>query len=101
MDIDMAVLRGLEREKEIPFAVVVEAIEQALLVAYQREDRASTDARVELDRRTGDEIIALFERLNAGGTTLVIVTHDPHVAGRARRRVEMADGLVVSGGEPS
>ena len=55
----------------------------------------------ELDRRTGDEIIALFERLNAGGTTLVTVTHDPHVAGRARRRVEMADGLVVSGGEPS
>jgi hypothetical protein len=29
MDIDMAALRGLEREKEIPFEVVVEAIEQA------------------------------------------------------------------------
>jgi putative ABC transport system ATP-binding protein len=49
----------------------------------------------ELDRRTGDEIIALFERLNADGTTLVIVTHDAHVAERARRRVEMADGVVV------
>jgi putative ABC transport system ATP-binding protein len=49
----------------------------------------------ELDRRTGDEIIALFERLNADGTTLVVVTHDMHVAERARRRVEMADGLVV------
>ncbi|HEY0017720.1 MAG TPA: ABC transporter ATP-binding protein [Longimicrobium sp.] len=54
----------------------------------------------ELDRRTGDEIITLFERLNADGTTLVIVTHDPHVAQRAGRRVEMADGLVVRDGGP-
>ncbi|HEV2147765.1 MAG TPA: ABC transporter ATP-binding protein [Longimicrobiaceae bacterium] len=52
----------------------------------------------ELDRRTGDEIIALFERLNADGTTLVVVTHDPGVAGHARRRVEMADGVVVDDG---
>ena len=52
----------------------------------------------ELDRRTGDEIIGLFERLNADGTTLVIVTHDPHVAARAGRRVEMADGVVVRDG---
>ncbi|HEX6746059.1 MAG TPA: ABC transporter ATP-binding protein [Longimicrobium sp.] len=52
----------------------------------------------ELDRRTGEEIIALFERLNADGTTMVIVTHDAHVAGRARRVVEMADGLIVGDG---
>jgi ABC-type lipoprotein export system ATPase subunit len=49
----------------------------------------------ELDRRTGDEIIALFERLNADGTTMLVVTHDPHVASSARRVVEMADGLIV------
>ena len=54
----------------------------------------------ELDRRTGDEVIGLFERLNADGTTLVVVTHDPHVAERAGRRVEMADGRVVRGGMP-
>ena len=52
----------------------------------------------ELDRRTGEEIIALFDRLNADGTTMMIVTHDPGVAGRARRVVEMADGLIVSDG---
>ncbi|HEU0051678.1 MAG TPA: ABC transporter ATP-binding protein, partial [Longimicrobium sp.] len=52
----------------------------------------------ELDRRTGAEIIALFERLNADGTTMVIVTHDGAVAGRAPRVVEMADGVVVNDG---
>ena len=52
----------------------------------------------ELDRRTGEEIIALFERLNADGTTMVIVTHDSGVARRAGRVVEMADGLIVSDG---
>jgi ABC-type lipoprotein export system ATPase subunit len=52
----------------------------------------------ELDRRTGQEIIELFERLNADGTTMMIVTHDSAVARHARRVVEMADGLVVSDG---
>lgn len=49
----------------------------------------------ELDRRTGDEVIDVFERLNAGGATLVVVTHDPHIAERAGRVVEMADGRIV------
>ena len=49
----------------------------------------------ELDRRTGEEILGVFERVNGEGTTLVVVTHDIGVAGRAMRRVEMADGLVV------
>jgi len=52
----------------------------------------------ELDQRTGGEIIDLFERLNADGMSMVIVTHDAKVAGCARRVVEMADGLIVSGG---
>ncbi|MEV6284711.1 transcription termination factor NusA [Kribbella sp. NPDC051770] len=53
MDIDMAVLRSLEREKDIAFDVVVEAIEQALLVAYHRTEGAQQHARAELDRKTG------------------------------------------------
>jgi putative ABC transport system ATP-binding protein len=52
----------------------------------------------ELDRGTGAEIIALFERLNADGTTLLVVTHDSKVADGAGRVVEMADGLVVRDG---
>ena len=53
MDIDMTVLRSLEREKEISFDVLVDAIEQALLVAYHRTPGAHEDARVELDRKSG------------------------------------------------
>jgi putative ABC transport system ATP-binding protein len=49
----------------------------------------------ELDARTGAEIIALFRRLNADGTTLVVVTHDERLAAAARRVVHMQDGLIV------
>ena len=57
MDIDMAALRMLEREKEIPFDVLVNAIEQALLVAYHRTEGAHRQARVELDRKTGHVVV--------------------------------------------
>ncbi|RZS86956.1 NusA antitermination factor [Motilibacter rhizosphaerae] len=53
MDIDMAALRGLVREKEISFDLLVEAIEQALVVAYQRTEGHARRARAELDRGTG------------------------------------------------
>ena len=53
----------------------------------------------ELDARTGDEIIALFDRLNADGTTIVVVTHDEKLAHAARRIVRMADGMIVGDGE--
>jgi N utilization substance protein A len=53
MDIDMTILRSLEREKEISFDILVEAIEQALLTAYHKTPGAQGNARVELDRKTG------------------------------------------------
>ena len=53
MDIDMTILRSLEREKEISFDILVEAIEQALLTAYHKTPGAVEEARVELDRRSG------------------------------------------------
>jgi len=52
----------------------------------------------ELDARTGAEIIALFERLNRDGTTIVVVTHDEKLAQAARRVVRMADGGIVGDG---
>lgn len=57
MDIDMAALRALEREREIPMDVIVPAIEQALLTAYHRVDGALRHARVELDRKTGHVVV--------------------------------------------
>ena len=53
MDIDMGLLRSLERERDIRFDLLVQAIEQSLLVAYQRTEGHATRARVELDRKTG------------------------------------------------
>jgi putative ABC transport system ATP-binding protein len=49
----------------------------------------------ELDARTGAEMIALFERLNADGTTIVVVTHDEDLASAARRVIHMRDGEIV------
>ncbi|WP_137122917.1 transcription termination factor NusA [Segeticoccus rhizosphaerae] len=53
MDIDMAALRALERERDIPMDVIVPAIEQALLMAYHRTDGAQRLARVQLERTSG------------------------------------------------
>jgi putative ABC transport system ATP-binding protein len=49
----------------------------------------------ELDARTGQEIVSLFGRLNADGTTVVVVTHDESLARAARRIVHMRDGEIV------
>ncbi len=49
----MGALRALEREKEISFPMLVEAIESALLIAYQRTEGHQPRARVELDRKNG------------------------------------------------
>jgi putative ABC transport system ATP-binding protein len=52
-----------------------------------------------LDTRTGEEVMALLERLNAEGVAVVLVTHDREVAARARRQVRVRDGLLDA--EPS
>ena len=48
-----------------------------------------------LDSRSGEEIMLLFQRLNQEGVTMLVVTHDPRVAQHATRVVEMSDGRVV------
>jgi putative ABC transport system ATP-binding protein len=49
----------------------------------------------ELDAATGHEILELFSRLNADGTTLVVVTHDDRLAAESGRVVHMLDGRIV------
>jgi len=48
-----------------------------------------------LDRASGDEVIRTLEGLNAKGLTLMVVTHDPVIGGRAGRQVRMEDGQIV------
>jgi putative ABC transport system ATP-binding protein len=47
-----------------------------------------------LDRATGDEVVRLLEQLNAGGVTLLVVTHDAAIGARARRCLRMEDGAI-------
>ena len=49
----------------------------------------------ELDAHTGAEMIALLGRVNADGTTIVVVTHDEDLSRAAKRVVHMRDGVVV------
>ena len=68
MDIDLAALRLLEREKNIPLSVLIPAIEQALLVAYHHSEGAQANARVVLDRATGHVLVWASEQLDGGQT---------------------------------
>jgi putative ABC transport system ATP-binding protein len=49
-----------------------------------------------LDSKTGDEIMALFDHLHAHGNTIVIVTHEPDIAEYANRIVHIRDGKIFS-----
>jgi len=47
-----------------------------------------------LDSQTGDEILDIFEQMNEQGITVIMVTHEPMVAERARRTIWLRDGLI-------
>lgn len=49
-----------------------------------------------LDSKTGEEIMTLFENLYSCGNTIVLVTHEPDIAKHARRTVRLRDGLIES-----
>jgi putative ABC transport system ATP-binding protein len=49
----------------------------------------------ELDAQTGAEVIAIFRRLHAQGSTIVVVTHDDELAATAARTIQMRDGVIV------
>ena len=48
-----------------------------------------------LDRASGNEVVRTIEALNGDGMTVVMVTHDPELGGRARRQIQMVDGGIA------
>ncbi|WP_432558043.1 transcription termination factor NusA [Granulicoccus sp. GXG6511] len=66
MDIDMSVLRTIEKDKEIPLDVLVTALEEALLNAYDKTEHPIRGARVQLDRKTGRVQVLAPERDEEG-----------------------------------
>ncbi|WP_324653067.1 transcription termination factor NusA [Georgenia sp. H159] len=125
MDIDMTALRLIESEREISLDVLVGAIEEALLLAYQRTPGAAERARVEVDRRTGrvtvlatevdeegnavgefDDTPSGFGRIATATARSVIVqrlrdAEDEQVMGTLRNRAgTLIAGVVQQGRDP-
>jgi N utilization substance protein A len=81
VNVDIAALRAIEREKEISFDTVVEAIESALLTAYRHTEGAHAHARVQVDRKSG-EVTVLAAEIGEDGEVLREYDDTPHDFGR-------------------
>ena len=81
MDIDISVLRLMEREKDLPFDVLVRAIEEALLTAYGRTEGAVPGARVDLNRKTG-HVNVMVPELDEDGNRIGEYDNTPDGFGR-------------------
>jgi N utilization substance protein A len=57
ISVDITALRSIEREKEIPFSTLMDALETALLTAYKHTAHSMPHARVAIDRKTGEVIV--------------------------------------------
>lgn len=66
MDIDLGALRALEREREIPMPVLLDAIAQALQVAYQHTPHPAPNARIEIDESSGAVTVIAEDRDQTG-----------------------------------
>jgi N utilization substance protein A len=81
VNIDLAALRALEREREIPFETILAAIETALLTAYRHTEGAEPHGRVEIDRKTGAATVYAQE-LDTEGAVVREWDDTPHDFGR-------------------
>jgi N utilization substance protein A len=82
VDIDMQALRLVEHEHQISLDLLVGAIEQALLMAYERTPGALEDARVEMDRKTGHVTVWAREEAPEGAAPGPEFDHTPEGFGR-------------------
>lgn len=92
MDIDMQALRLIESEREISLDVLVGAIEEALLLAYQRTPGASDQARVEVDRKSGRVVVYATEIDDDGNP---VGEYDDTPSGFGRIATATARGVIV------
>ncbi|MFC3999425.1 transcription termination factor NusA [Nocardiopsis sediminis] len=88
----MSVLRSLEREKDISVDLVVKAIEDALLIAYNRQEGTETSARVELDRATGHVTVFAAETDDEGR---VVGEYDATPSGFGRIATSTAKQVIL------
>lgn len=80
-------LSGGQRQR----VAIARAIVNAPSVLFADEPTGNLDSKV------GGEIVTLFERLNSEGVTVIMVTHDPVIAGRAKRQLVLGDGRLLQG----
>lgn len=81
MKLDLSALRSVEREKEIAFDALLDAIEAALLTAYRHTEGAAENARVSVDRSSG-EVAVLVRELGEDGVVLREYDDTPEDFGR-------------------
>jgi N utilization substance protein A len=81
MDIDLVALRQLERDKDIPVQVVLDALNDALLTAYQKTEGHYANAKVEIDRKSG-AVKVLAPEAAEDGTVIGWFDHTPSDFGR-------------------
>ena len=92
MDIDVAVLRSLEAEKDISMDLVIKAIEDALLVAYHKAEGAAPTARVEVNKSTGHVTVWAAETDENG---VRLREYDDTPAGFGRIAATTAGGVIL------
>ncbi|MBA3411232.1 MAG: transcription termination/antitermination protein NusA [Geodermatophilaceae bacterium] len=92
MNIDISALRGIEREKGISFATVVEAIESALLTAYRHKEGVEAHARVLVDRKSG-EVTVFAQEVDPDGT--IIREYDDTPSGFGRIAASTARQVIL------
>jgi N utilization substance protein A len=81
VNIDMTLLKGLVRERDITLDTLIEALETALLSAYRHGEGAEQHARVSVDRKTGD-VVVWAQETDADGTVVGEYDDTPEGFGR-------------------
>ena len=94
MDIDMSLLRMLEREKEIPFEQLIDALETALLSAYRHTAHSMPHARVVIDRSSG-QVIVWAQDLDDAGQIVEVNTPDAFFSDPQHERTRLFLGQIL------